>query len=96
MLFGAIASGDEDIIEPARAREATGALCVAWEGAGAARAASFSGLHFLEVRAITDSADAAAAIDFHANLERSMPNLGHLLLKWPLGRRRLLPDRPDQ
>ena len=90
VLFSAIASGDEDIIEPARAlelREATGALCVAWEGAGAARAASFSGLQFLEVRAITDSADHAAATDFQANLERSMPNLGHLLLKWSVVRR---------
>jgi adenosylhomocysteine nucleosidase len=37
VLFGAIASGDEDIIDRARAlelREATGTLCVAWEGAG--------------------------------------------------------------
>ena len=94
VLFGAIASGDEDIIEPVRAlelREATGALCVAWEGAGAARAASFSGLQFLEARAITDSADHAAATDFQANLERSMPNLGHLLLKWSLGRDRRHP-----
>jgi adenosylhomocysteine nucleosidase len=94
VLFGAIASGDEDIIAPARAlelREATGALCVAWEGAGAARAASFSGLPFLEVRAITDGADRAAAADFQENLEHSMPNLGHLLLKWFLVRRQGLP-----
>src|SRR5207302_4504673 len=52
---------------PARAaelQEATGALCVAWEGAGAARAARFSGLHFLEVRAITDGANHTAAVDF--------------------------------
>ncbi len=90
VLFGAIASGDEDIIEPARAlelRTATGALCTAWEGAGAARAARFSGLQFLEVRAITDSADHAAAADFQANLQRSMPNLAHLLLRWSLVRR---------
>lgn len=89
VLFGAIASGDEDIVDPARAlelREATGALCVAWEGAGAARAASFSGLRFLEVRAITDGADHTAAGDFEANLERSMPNLARLLLKWSVAR----------
>src|SRR5688572_9425909 len=38
---GAIASGDEDIVDSARAAEvqaATGALCVAWEGSGGARA----------------------------------------------------------
>ncbi len=96
VLFGAIASGDEDIIDPARARElreATGALCVAWEGAGAARAASFSGLQFLEVRAITDGADHTAAADFQANLKRSMPNLAHILLKWSLVRRQ---GRPTQ
>jgi adenosylhomocysteine nucleosidase len=90
VVFGAIASGDEDIIDPARARElreATGALCVAWEGAGAARSASFSGLQFLEVRAITDGADHTAAADFQANLERSMPKLAQLLLKWSLVRR---------
>lgn len=87
VLFGAIASGDEDIIDPARAaelQEATGALCVAWEGAGAARAARFSGLHFLEVRAITDGANHTAAVDFQTNLRHSMPNLAQILLKWSL------------
>ena len=83
--FGPIASGDEDVIDPARAGEllaATGALCVAWEGAGAARAACFSGVPFVEVRALTDAADATAAADFRANLSRSMPNLARLLLAW--------------
>lgn len=87
--FGAIASGDEDIVDPARARElreATGALCVAWEGAGAARAASFSRRQFLEVRAITDGANHTAPSDFQANLERSMPNLALILLNWSLAR----------
>jgi adenosylhomocysteine nucleosidase len=89
VIFGTIASGDEDVIDPARARDLqaeTGAVCVAWEGAGAARAARFSGFRFLELRAITDDADHAAAADFQANLARSMPNLGHLLLSWSLGR----------
>src|SRR5215470_1159107 len=89
VLFGAIASGDEDVIDQARAlelRAATGALCVAWEGAGAARAARFSGRQFLEVRGITDGADHAAAADFQANLTRSMPNLGEVLLRWALVR----------
>ncbi len=91
VIFGTIASGDEDVIDPVRARELqaeTGAACVAWEGAGAARAARFNGLRFLELRAITDAADHAAASDFETNLARSMPNLGHLLLCWSLARAR--------
>jgi len=90
MLFVDIASGDEDIVDPARAAalaKATGASCVAWEGAGAARAAHFSRLPFLELRAITDNADHSAANDFHANLEHAMPNLAQVLLKWSLLRR---------
>jgi len=87
VLFGDIASGDEDVIDRARALElqkATGALCVAWEGAGAARAARFSHRRFLEVRAITDSANDTAAEDFHTNLRGSMPNLAEVLLRWAL------------
>lgn len=87
VLFGDIASGDEDVVDSARAaelREATGALCVAWEGAGAARAAHFSRLPFLELRAITDSADHSAAGDFRSNLNVSMPNLTQVLLNWSL------------
>jgi len=85
--FGPIASGDEDIVDPARAeelREGTGALCVAWEGAGAARAATFNQLPFLELRVITDGADEAAPGNFRANLVRVMPNLARVLLQWPL------------
>ena len=95
VFFGGIASGDEDIITPERAvevREATGALCVAWEGAGAARAARFSGLQFLEMRVITDGADHTAATDFQANLQHTMPNLAHLLLGWCLARREVSPE----
>ena len=47
----------------------TGALAVAWEGAGGARACHFSGIPFLEIRGITDSADSDAASDFRATLE---------------------------
>ena len=87
VLFGDVASGDEDIVDRARAAElqkATGALCVAWEGAGAARAARFTGRPFLEVRAITDGADDTAAADFQTNLKDAMPNLAELLLRWSL------------
>ena len=62
-------------------REDTGALCVAWEGAGAARAAAFAGIGFAEVRAITDAADGRAATDFRANLDLAMPNIATLLVR---------------
>lgn len=92
ILSGPIASGDEDVIDPARARELhaeTGGLCVAWEGAGAARAAAFSGRHFVELRVITDAADAAAATDFHASLETVIPNLADVLVVWIAAKRGL-------
>lgn len=83
--FGPIASGDEDIVDPTRARELqrdTGALCVAWEGAGAARVARFNNIPFAEIRAVTDSADASAASDFRVSLATAMPNLANVLLGW--------------
>lgn len=83
--FGRIASGDEDIVEPRRARElreATGALCVAWEGSGGARVARFNGLGFLEVRGVTDGADQDAASSFHENVARAMSNAAELLVCW--------------
>ena len=85
ILSGPIASGDEDVIDSARAcdlRAETGALCVAWEGAGAARAAAFSGRRFVELRVITDVADATAAADFHASLEEVIPHLADVLVVW--------------
>jgi len=65
----------------------TGALAVAWEGAGGARACHFSGIPFLEIRGITDSADSDAASDFGANLEGAMRNVAalfetELLIGW--------------
>lgn len=83
--FGPIASGDEDIVDAARAQElraATDTLCVAWEGSGGARAASFNGLAFLEVRCITDGANPDGAASFHENLVRVMPNVAELLVGW--------------
>ena len=83
--FGAIASGDEDIVDARRAREIhaeTGALCVAWEGAGAARAAAFNGVPFVEVRAISDAANETAPADFHASLDVVMPHLAQVLVRW--------------
>lgn len=86
--FGAVASGDEDIVDLMRAKELheeTGALCVAWEGSGGARAAEFSGLAYLEVRCITDGADQDAVAHFRENLERVMPNVADLLIAWRTG-----------
>jgi adenosylhomocysteine nucleosidase len=76
--FGAIASGDEDIVGEARRAElraSTGAVAVAWEGAGGARACQFSGVAFLEVRGITDIADANGPRDFAQHLAMTMQNV---------------------
>lgn len=76
--FGAIASGDEDIVGEARRAElraSTGAIAVAWEGAGAARACQFSGVAFLELRGITDSADVNGPRDFAQHLAVTMQNV---------------------
>lgn len=83
--FGIVASGDEDVIEDERKQAivaATGALAVAWEGAGGARACTFSGVAYLEVRGVTDSADQGAPADFETNLELAMSNIAELILTW--------------
>jgi len=97
VLCGPIASGDEDIVDAVRARELhaqTGALCVAWEGAGAARAAKFSARKFLELRVITDGADEAAASDYRVSLRAVMPNLADVIAAWACQARR--PDNGIQ
>jgi adenosylhomocysteine nucleosidase len=69
--LGIVASGDEDIIDSSRANELralTDALCVAWEGSGGARAARLNGIGFVEIRGITDGADAETPNSFHQNL----------------------------
>jgi len=83
--FGPIASGDEDIVDETRSgelRQATGALCVAWEGSGGARAAAFNRIGFLEIRCITDGADSDAAASFHANCAKVMPNVADVIVRW--------------
>jgi adenosylhomocysteine nucleosidase len=82
VAFGAIASGDEDVVTSERAaaiRAQTGAVCVAWEGSGAARAAAFNGIRSVELRAVTDAADKEAPQDFAAHLPVAMHNLAVLL-----------------
>ena len=75
--FGTVASGDEDVIDNERRRtlhQSTGALVVAWEGAGGARACTFSNVLFLEIRGVTDIANHNAPSDFETNLEVVMNN----------------------
>jgi adenosylhomocysteine nucleosidase len=85
VLLGPIASGDEDVVDAGRRKsihELTGALAVAWEGAGGARACHFSGLPFVEIRGISDGANSAAAADFALNLPRVMENVALLVASW--------------
>jgi adenosylhomocysteine nucleosidase len=82
--FGKVASGDEDIIDRARARELeqfTGALAVAWEGAGGARAAAFMKVPYLEIRGLTDIADNDAPVIFDENVKIIMPRIAALVAK---------------
>lgn len=83
--FGAVASGDEDVVSTERRQELnalTGALAVAWEGAGGARACRFSGVPFIEVRGVSDSADQSAAADFVQNLPQVMRNVAQVVTAW--------------
>ena len=83
--FGPIASGDEDVVDTDRRQVLhglTGALAVAWEGAGGARACRFSRVPFIEIRGITDGADSSAASDFGANLGIAMGNVATLIVSW--------------
>ena len=80
-----MASGDEDIVERSRAEEIhgkTGAIAIAWEGAGGARASQFSGVPYLELRVISDAADHEAPKDFDENLENVMKHIGWMLIRW--------------
>lgn len=81
--FGPMASGDEDVIETERRRslqQSTGALAVAWEGAGGARACAFSNVPFIEIRGITDAADHHAPTDYDNNLELAMSNVAEVVI----------------
>lgn len=80
--FGPLASGDEDILEESRAKElstATGAMAVAWEGAGGARACRMHGVPFIEIRVITDAADAHAPRAFAENVKFGMRNVAEVI-----------------
>ncbi len=79
--FGPIASGDETVVDADRAAQvsaATGAIAVAWEGAGAARACEFSNVPFLEIRGMSDSANELPE-EFFKNIPTAMRNVAHIL-----------------
>jgi len=82
---GDVASGDEDIVSVDRARAlraATGAVAVAWEGAGGARACVFSQTPYLEMRGVTDQATVDAPAAFRQNLALAMRNIATVLGRW--------------
>lgn len=83
--FGPLANGNEDMAEPEESqasKEAMGAVAVAWEGAGGARACSFNSVPFVEIRGITKAANANASSDFETNLEWVMNNVATLIIEW--------------
>jgi adenosylhomocysteine nucleosidase len=85
VYFGTIASGDEDVVDYDRRqylRESVGAVSVAWEGAGGARACKFSAVPFVEIRGVTDAANHRAPADFDSNLEFAMDNVVALIANW--------------
>jgi len=80
--LGGIASGDEDVVTADRRAEChrlTGALAVAWEGAGGARACAFAEVPYLEVRGVADQANEHGPRDFRLNLATAMRNLAQVL-----------------
>jgi len=86
--FGVVASGDEDVADGERRRllqQTTGALVVAWEGAGGARACAFSNVPFVEIRGVTDTANQNASSQHEANVEMVMNNVAMLLMTWLSG-----------
>ncbi len=82
--FAPIASGDEGIFSRVR-KEAvharTEAPAVAFEGAGGARAALFSGVAYLEVRGISDMAEGDIITELEANLPGVMANVAEVVIR---------------
>ncbi len=95
--FGPVASGDEDVVDRKRAAEirlGTGALAVAWEGAGGARASQFNEIPYLEIRGISDAANPIALISFFVHLGGVMERIGWLVTQ--LQEQRYAPDRKNK
>ena len=86
LRFGGIASGDEGIASEKRISEiseSTGAIVVAWEGAGGARSAQLSGLPFLEIRGISDGAGENAFEEFWANIPIAIRSVAAVVRELP-------------
>ncbi|NJL25852.1 MAG: 5'-methylthioadenosine/S-adenosylhomocysteine nucleosidase [Calothrix sp. SM1_5_4] len=81
--FGDIASGDEDVLNRERAAaihsRTGGAMAVAWEGAGGARACRFTRTPFLELRAVTDLCDGETPWDFPRRVQLGMKRIASVL-----------------
>ena len=80
---GDIASGDEDIVESTRAQALyieTGALAVAWEGSGGARASQFNKVPYVEIRSISDNAREHVVDSFEKHLSLCMANMAQFLI----------------
>jgi adenosylhomocysteine nucleosidase len=83
--FGTLASGDEAVVDPERRlllQETMGAIAVAWEGAGGARACSFNSVPFVEIRGITNMANAIESSAFETNLELVINHIAILITEW--------------
>jgi len=79
LRFGGIAS-EKRIRELV---ESTGAMVVAWEGAGGARAAQLSELPFLEIRGISDGAGENAFDEFWANIPIAVRSVAAVVREIP-------------
>lgn len=82
--FGAVASGDEDIVDAVRGQALINlidCIAVAWEGAGGARACKFNEKDYIELRGVTDTANYQAAADFEVNLVTAMHNLAEVIVQ---------------
>lgn len=76
---GIVASGDEDVVDGDRARElhekTGGAIAVAWEGAGGARACALHQTDYLELRVVTDHCSESSIRDFKNHVRAGMARI---------------------
>jgi adenosylhomocysteine nucleosidase len=97
VAYGPIASGDEDVVDHERRetlRAQTGAVAVAWEGAGGARACRFSAAPYIELRGVSDRANQHASSDFTANVAVAMQNIAVLITVWLATKRNSRDEQP--
>ena len=83
--FAPVASGDQTVRTSemrSSLHESTGAVAVAWEGAGGARACEFSGVPYVEIRSITDHADSQVTANIIANMPVCMKNIATVIAAW--------------